>query len=158
MPVPFTLALLSALHVIAAVIWVGGMFFAYVCLRPAAGALDPPQRLVLWRGTLQRFLHIVWAAVAVLLVSGYALGGMLYGGPGSFPGFVHVMHGLAWLMSALLAFVYFGPFRRLGRSLDHGDRSAAAAALAGVRRVVGANLLLGLVVVVSASAGRFLGL
>ena len=155
---PATLAVLSALHVTAAVIWVGGMFFAYVCLRPAAGMLEPPQRLRLWRGTLTRFLRIVWVAVAVALVSGYALGGILYGGPGAFPGFVHVMHGLAWLMSALFAYVYFRPFRRLGRCLDQGDMGAAAAALAEVRRVVGANLVLGLGLVAVASGGRFLGL
>ena len=27
------------LHTLAAVIWVGGMFFAYLILRPSAGAL-----------------------------------------------------------------------------------------------------------------------
>lgn len=153
-----TLALLSALHVVAAVIWVGGMFFAYVCLRPAAGVLGPPERLALWRATLRRFLHIVWGAVAVLLVSGYALGGLLYGGPANFPAFVHIMHTLAWLMAALFVLVYFGPFRRLVRTLDQGDAPAAAAALAGVRRLVAGNLILGMLVVLSASAGRFLGM
>ena len=29
-------ALALALHVLGAVVWVGGMFAAYVCLRPAA--------------------------------------------------------------------------------------------------------------------------
>ena len=153
-----TLALLSAVHVVAAVIWVGGMFFAYVCLRPAAGVLAPPERLAVWRGTLRRFLHIVWGTVVVLLVSGYALGGLLYGGPANFPAFVHVMHTLAWLMTALFALVYFGPFRRLGQALDRGDPPAAATALDGVRRLVAVNLVLGMLVVLSASAGRFLGL
>mgnify|MGYP005839663855 CR=1 FL=1 len=152
-----TLALLSALHVIAAVIWVGGMFFAYVCLRPAAGVLAPPDRLALWRGTLRRFLHIAGGAAAVLLVSGYALGGLLYGGLAGFPAFVHVMHALAWLMSALFALVYFGPFRRLAQALDREDTPAAAAALDGVRKVVAGNLVLGLLLILSASAGRFLG-
>jgi len=34
-----TIALLIALHVLAVVVWVGGMFFAYVVLRPSAGPL-----------------------------------------------------------------------------------------------------------------------
>jgi len=34
-----------AFHVVAAVIWVGGMFFALVVLRPATGPLEPPVRL-----------------------------------------------------------------------------------------------------------------
>ena len=29
------------LHLLAAVIWVGGMFFAYIAMRPAAQFLDP---------------------------------------------------------------------------------------------------------------------
>jgi uncharacterized membrane protein len=34
-----------ALHIFGAVVWVGGMFAIYVCLRPALGTLEPPQRL-----------------------------------------------------------------------------------------------------------------
>jgi uncharacterized membrane protein len=33
MNLPMGIAL--ALHVLSAVVWVGGMFFAYLCLRPA---------------------------------------------------------------------------------------------------------------------------
>jgi len=50
-----SIAIASVLHVVAAVIWVGGMFFAYVCLRPAVGALEPPARCRLWRVALGRF-------------------------------------------------------------------------------------------------------
>ena len=35
---PTTIAL--AFHILGATVWVGGMFAAYVCLRPAAGALE----------------------------------------------------------------------------------------------------------------------
>jgi hypothetical protein len=34
-----TIALI--LHILSAVVWVGGMFFALVVLRPASGPLDP---------------------------------------------------------------------------------------------------------------------
>ena len=36
--------LLLAIHLLAAVFWVGGMAFAYWMLRPAAGALEQSQR------------------------------------------------------------------------------------------------------------------
>jgi uncharacterized membrane protein len=42
-------------HILGAVIWVGGMFAAYFCLRPAAGAPEVPQRLRLWRNFFQKF-------------------------------------------------------------------------------------------------------
>jgi hypothetical protein len=44
-----TTAVALAVHIFGAVIWVGGMFAIYVCLRPALGTLDPPQRLRLMR-------------------------------------------------------------------------------------------------------------
>ena len=48
------------LHLLAAVIWVGGMFFAYMALRPATGSLEPSIRLTLWSQTLKRFFPWVW--------------------------------------------------------------------------------------------------
>ncbi len=38
-------AIAITLHVLAAVVWVGGMFVIYVCLRPPLGTLDARQRL-----------------------------------------------------------------------------------------------------------------
>ena len=38
--------LLLLLHILAVVVWIGGMFFAHYCLRPAAAEkLSPEQRL-----------------------------------------------------------------------------------------------------------------
>ena len=65
--------LLLALHTLAAVLWVGGMFFALVVLRPAADGLDGPERLRLWRRVFARFFPWVWVAVATLLVTGYIM-------------------------------------------------------------------------------------
>ena len=50
-------ALIYALHTLAALIWVGGMFFAWMILRPAAvSSLEAPARLTLWAEVLrQRF-------------------------------------------------------------------------------------------------------
>ena len=36
-----------AVHVLFAVLWVGGMAFAILALRPALAVLEPPQRLAL---------------------------------------------------------------------------------------------------------------
>ena len=59
------------IHLLAALVWVGGMFFAYVVLRPVAvEVLEPPQRLRLWEGVFRRFFVWVWVAVAILLGSG----------------------------------------------------------------------------------------
>ena len=54
-------------HTLAAVVWVGGMFFAHQALRPAAAALDPPLRLPLWSRVFDRFFAWVIAAIVLLL-------------------------------------------------------------------------------------------
>ena len=47
-------ALLKTLHVLATVLWVGGMMFAHFFLRPAVAQLEPPQRLRLMHGVMQQ--------------------------------------------------------------------------------------------------------
>src|SRR5436190_22018005 len=73
-------AIALALHIFGAVVWVGGMFAIYVCLRPALGTLEPPQRLQLMRVTLQKFFPWVWVAILLLLVSGYWMVFTTFGG------------------------------------------------------------------------------
>ena len=47
-------ASLIALHILSAVVWVGGMFFAYMVLRPAAGRLEQVERLARKLGRVAR--------------------------------------------------------------------------------------------------------
>jgi uncharacterized membrane protein len=142
------------LHLIGVVIWVGGMFFAYMTLRPAAAALlEPPQRLPLWQATLSRFFTWVWVAVALIIVSSawmlVALGGMKSVGV-----YVHVMLAIGVVMMAIFAHVFFAPFRRLTRAVEAKDWPAGGAALGQIRKLVGLNLILGLVTVAVAILGR----
>jgi uncharacterized membrane protein len=142
------------LHVLGVVIWVGGMFFAYVTLRPAAAQLlDPPQRLPLWQATLSRFFTWVWVAVALILVSSMwmiaSLGGMRALGT-----YVDVMLGIGVVMMLIFAHVYFAPYRRLTRAVQAKDWAAGGAALGQIRKLVGLNLILGLLTVVVAIGGR----
>src|SRR5262245_19315778 len=73
-------ALAFELHIPVAVVWVGGTFAIYVCLRPALVTLEPPQRLRLMRVTFQKFFPWVWTAVLLLLASGYSMVFIVFGG------------------------------------------------------------------------------
>jgi len=100
-----------ALHLLAAVIWVGGMFLAWVVLRPvAAGLLDPPQRLTLWARVFQRFFPWVWAAVAVLLGTGLWMLFAVFGGMAAVRWHVHLMLAIGLAMMAIFVYLWFGPF------------------------------------------------
>lgn len=150
------LSIASLLHVLFAVIWVGGMFFAWMILRPVAGqVLEGPERLMLWRPVLAKFFVWVWHAVVLILLSGYWLGFSLWQQMANWPTHVHVMHGLGWIMVLLFLVVFFLPFRKLRQAVDSQNWTDGAAALATIRKLVGINLVLGLIVVVVASGGRF---
>jgi uncharacterized membrane protein len=150
--------LLNSLHLLLAVIWVGGMFFAWVCLRPVAGReIQGLQRARLWHGVLARFLGIVWLAAIGLPLTGYRMAFYYFGGPAGFPLYVNLMQALGWLMIFLFAYVFFGPWRRLGQAIRDGVPENAADALGRIRRAVGFNLLLGLLLVAMVGAGRILG-
>ena len=142
------------LHLLAAVIWVGGMFFAYMALRPAASFLEPSLRLPLWSQTFRRFFPWVWVSVITLLASGFWLIKQ-YGGMGEVGPHVHIMLLLGIIMMLIFLHVFFAPHKKLGRAVESQDWETGAKALNQIRLLISINLLLGLIVTVIGSAGQF---
>ena len=151
------LALSAALHQLAALVWVGGMFFAYLVLRPALAELAAEARLATWHGVFRRFFRWVTAALVVLFATGYLMIFRGWGGFGDVGLHVHLMHGLAVVMLAIFMALVHGPWARFRRARAAGDGAAAASALGGIRRLVAVNLALGLVTVVLGASGRWWG-
>ena len=142
------------LHVLSVVIWVGGMFFAYMALRPvAAERLEPPQRLSLWEGVFSKFFPWVWTSVALILASGLYMMAML----GKPPVHVAIMFVLGIVMMLLFAHVFFAPFKRLKRAVAAQDWPAGGAALGQIRKLIAINLSLGILTVTVATLGVYLG-
>ncbi|VXC89481.1 conserved membrane hypothetical protein [Pseudomonas sp. 8Z] len=139
---------LYTLHLLAALIWVGGMFFAWMILRPAAvEVLDAPARLRLWLNVFKRFFVWVWAAVLVLPVTGM---GMLHAGYGGFDGaprYVHIMMGLYLVMLALFLRIQALQLPELRRAVEAEDWPAGGQVLGRIRRVVGSNLSIGMALI-----------
>ena len=151
------MSLAISLHLFAAVVWVGGMFFAHQVLRPVAvQQLEPPQRLPLWVGVFNRFFPWVWVIVVLLPVTGYWMVFGVFGGMASVGLHVHLMQGLGWLMILLYLHVYFGPFRKLKDAVVTGDWPEGGRQLNRIRRTVGINTLIGFAVIAIAAGGRYL--
>ena len=141
-------------HLLAAMAWVGGMFFAYFCLRPAAvQVLQPPQRLALWEATFQRFLK--YTAVAVVLILATGLGMYLESGARHAPVGWHVMMTLGLVMAAVFGYVYVILYPELREHCAAAAWPAAGDALNRIRRLVALNLGLGVATVVAAFSPRF---
>lgn len=148
---PFAVA--YSLHLLAALIWAGGMFFAWMILRPAAmAALDGPARLKLWVEVFQRFFGWVWVAVVILPISGVGLLQIRFTGFETAPRYVQIMMGLYIVMVALFMRVQSLQLPELRRAVEAQQWTEGAAVMGRVRRLVGCNLLIGLAVVAIAGA------
>jgi len=143
------------LHVLGIVIWVGGMFFAYMALRPvAAVVLEPPQRLTLWAGVFGKFFPWVWLSVALVLASGLF---MLMKLGAATPHYAMTMLALGVVMMLIFAHVFFAPYKKLKRAVGEQNWPAGGAALGQIRMLIGINLSLGLLTIAVVFAGRALG-
>jgi uncharacterized membrane protein len=139
-----------AVHVLCAVIWVGGMFFAYVVLRPSLSVLEPIQRIALHTQVFRRFFLIVWHVMPLILISGFAVLFLFYGGMAGVGWNVNVMMLLGLIMSAVFVLIVFGPYARFRRTTD---RATAVACIDRIRKLIGVNLVLGIVTIVVALLG-----
>jgi uncharacterized membrane protein len=151
------IAFAQAMHTLSAVIWVGGMFFAYVALRPvAASVLQPAERLTLWTQTFSRFFLWVWCAIILLPVTGFWMIFNVFKDFGALGPHVHMITLLGIIMILIFLYVFFIPYLQLRLAVLGKDFPKAAQHLSRIRIAVGVNLLLGVTTVVIASGGRYL--
>ena len=150
-------AIATGLHILAAVVWVGGMFFAEFVLRPSTGALEPGERLLLWGRVFARFFPFVWASIVLLLASGYWI---IFAGKGGFqnlPMYLHLMQGIGWLMILIYLHLWFAPYARFKKAIAGSEWPVAAANLNTIRLAVTTNIVLGLLNAVIGATGRYWG-
>jgi len=152
-------ALVKTVHLLATVVWLGGMFFAIFCLRPAAMLLLPAQRVPLMAAALGRFFQAVAASIGLIIVSG---GWMLWrvavttkstGAPFNMPLEWLVMAVLGVAMMLIFVHIRFVLYKRLQRAVAAQDWPAGGEALTAVRAWVGINLTIGAVIVLVVMMG-----
>jgi uncharacterized membrane protein len=137
---------LKAVHLLFAVLWVGGLFFAYVVLRPSLAAIEAPQRMLLHTRVFKRFFLVVWHAMPLILITGFAMIGLNWNFATA-PWQINAMMGLGLLMSAIFLVIVFGPYRQFRRTTD---RTRMTSRLDAIRKLIGVNLVLGVVTVIIA--------
>ena len=143
------------LHLLAATVWVGGLAFAFAGLRPATAELDAAHRVKMWSDALGAFALWIWAAIVILLVTGFW---MIFRLPDGMKGagmHVHLMLGLGVLMMLMQGHLQFAPLRRLRQAVAGGHWGDAGKALGQVRLLIAIQLAFGLATVAIASGGRY---
>lgn len=144
---------LKLIHLLAVILWVGGMLFAHCFLRPAAAQLEPPQRLRLMAAVLGPFLNAVLAAIVLILATGAVMIGQeaaqaaRSGGAFFMPRAWTVMAAGGLVMTVIYAYIRAALYPRLRAAVAASEWPRGGQAMAGIRRWVGVNLVLGLLIV-----------
>lgn len=144
---------LKLVHVLAVVLWVGGMAFAHFFLRPAAQTLEPPVRLRLLHAVMKRFFSAVLVAALVVLISGLWMIGnaaktSVQAGLGfNMPLDWTLMATLGIVMILIFGHIRFALFKRLTRAVQASDWAAGGAAMASIRTWVFVNLCIGIAII-----------
>ena len=141
------------IHLLAVFVWIGGMFFSYVVLRPAAvDVLQAPERMRLWDNVFRRFFNWVWGALGLILVTGFYMI-YQYGGMAHAPHFVHVMLLLGLAMAGIYGYVFFACYVQLNLHVAKERWKEAGEILGRIRKLVALNLALGLLTIGVAVTG-----
>ena len=146
-------SILKLIHVLAVILWVGGMAFAHFFLRPSVQTLEAPVRLRLLQTVMKRFLSTVLVASLVVLVTGLWMIGRVAketvqaGLSFNMPLDWTIMATLGILMIAIFGHIRFALFKRLTRAVDASDWPAGGAAMASIRAWVFVNLCIGIVII-----------
>lgn len=142
---------IKLLHLVAGIVWMGGMTFMLLALRPAAlEVLEPPVRARLMGAVWRRFFALVLAAIAVLLLTGGHMYASAFkaaqsaaGSAAAVPLGWTLMLGMGVAMVLVFGHIYFAGFGKFKRALAAGQLPVAAQAAAQINRLVIVNFVLG---------------
>jgi len=146
------------LHILAAVIWIGGMLFLSLIAVPVLRRVDSPLlRRDLFRAMAQRFRRLVWICIAILIPTGI-VNVLYYGNTAAGSPYMKVLHIKLGLVVFLVIMGLFHDFvigPRAERAMSRDGLPPAGTDLLMVKLApwVGRfNLLLGIVILLLAAA------
>ena len=141
--------LVLTLHLLGMAVWVGGSASMLFVLRPSLNLLDQTQRTSVDLQSLRRFFRLAWLVMPIVLLTGWAMEIFLDGGFANADWHINAMQGLGILMALVLAYVYFGPFRKARRAIR-----PKPAMFERIRSLIGTMLVIGVAIVLVASLDR----
>jgi uncharacterized membrane protein len=133
------------LHILAIVVWLGGLFCMSVMVSPAGRDLDATAIAFHWQRVLARFFTWAWIALLLIVATGIALVQVRFGGFSNMPALHRANTAIGVPAIALFAYVFLVPWRRYCRSIAKSEWSAAERLLGHVRIVLAIILVLGVV-------------
>ena len=137
-------------HLVAGIVWMGGMAFMLLALRPAAIAmLQLPERTMLMGAVYRRFFPLVIVSIVVLFATGTNLYTTTFramkaaSGQGSVPTGWNIMLVLGLLMMLIFGHIFFSGYGKFKRALAVQGWPTASQAAAQIHTLMMVNFLLG---------------
>ena len=144
------------LHLIAGIVWMGGMTFMLFALRPAAiAAMEAQPRAILMGEIWKRFFALVLGAIVLLFATGTHLytqtfrATRLATGDGGVPLGWNIMLVLGLVMMLIFGHIYFAGFKKYKRAVAAGDWPLAAKAASLIHTMTLINFSLGWLAIVA---------
>jgi len=144
------------LHLIAGIVWMGGMTFMLFALRPAAlVSLDAQPRALLMGEVWKRFYILVLLSIVALFTTGTHLytatfrAAKLAVGQGSVPLGWNIMLVLGLIMMLIFGHIYFAGFKKYKRAVAAGEWPVAAKAAGLMHTMTLINFTLGWVAILA---------
>jgi uncharacterized membrane protein len=147
--------LVLAIHILAVIIWLGGLFFLAIVLGPSARALDAAAAPSFWHLTLTRSLAWGWLSLVVIVGTGVAMVFLVFGGYGYLPNIHRVNMAIGIPAIALYGYTSLMPWHQFGRAVRSGDGGVAAKKLHQVRTLLATILVLALSAAFVSALGRY---
>jgi len=145
--------IVNALHLLAAVIWIGGMAFVILVLEPSLLSLEPVERGKLMGVVGKRFSIIAWAAVILLLATGLVKtpDGLLFDASEGYGALLLAKHLVVLLMILIGLRISLGLVPRIRREAPQPGQAPSAEFLKTQKQfqiLSRLNFVLGIVVIV----------
>lgn len=144
------------LHIVAAIVLLGGLFFASVVFRPIARDLDIETASTLRQQVWSRFFAWGWVSLLLILATGIAMVFLRFGGFSGVPLIHRANMAIGIPAMALFGYVFFGPWHEYRRRVARRDWSAAQEEIKRIHVLMGVIVGLGFVASVVSAIGRFI--
>jgi uncharacterized membrane protein len=144
------------LHVLAAIVLLGGLFFASLVFKPLAHGLDIETASSLRQRMLSPFFAWGWVSLLLILGTGVAMVFLKFGGFSGVPMIHRANMVIGIPVIVLFGYVFFGPWRAYRRVMARRDWTAAQREIGRVRVLMLLILGLGFVASVVSAVGRYI--
>jgi uncharacterized membrane protein len=102
--------LVFPLHVLAAIVFVGGVFPAVIVSHPLARGLNTEPASVLWQQALSRVFPWAWGSLLLIVATGIVMVSLKFGGFSGMPPIHRANMAIRIPAMLLFGYAFFGPW------------------------------------------------